>query len=67
MPPDQLPILDRIPTPDEVRARLAQLARERYLLRSFLRLANQKVEAMERERQQQRPAQGLSGGPSHAA
>jgi hypothetical protein len=62
MPLDHLPILDRIPTPDAVRARLAQLARERYLLRSFLRLAHQKQEALERER-----LQAVPRGDGHAA
>jgi hypothetical protein len=49
---EQLPLINGIPTPDAVRDRLAQLARERLLLRSLLRLSHQRDDAAQRERAQ---------------
>jgi hypothetical protein len=49
---DQLPLINGIPSPDAVRDRLAQLARERMLLRSLLRLSHQRDDAAQRERAQ---------------
>jgi hypothetical protein len=47
---EQLPLISEIPTPDAVRDRLAQLARERMLLRSLLRLSHQRDDAAQQER-----------------
>jgi hypothetical protein len=45
--------VEAIPPPELVQARLAQLVRERQLLRGLLRLARQKRQAAEREHLQQ--------------
>jgi hypothetical protein len=57
---DQLPILDKIPPPADIRQRLVQLTREQALLRSLLRVSERKQDALERERIQ-------SGGKNDAA
>jgi hypothetical protein len=57
---DCLPLIETIPSPDAVRARLAQLIREQDILRALLRLSERKREAVERDRLQR-------GGPPHAA
>jgi hypothetical protein len=57
----QRSFIENIPSPEAVRDRLAQLTRERALLRALLRLAQRKQQAAERAQLQQR------GGPDHAA
>jgi hypothetical protein len=47
---ENLPLINGIPTPDAVRERLAQLARERTLLRSLLRLSHQREDVAQQER-----------------
>ena len=56
----QLPLIESIPDPETVRSRLAQIVREQALLRSLLRLARQKEEALQRDRVQREE------GPSRA-
>jgi hypothetical protein len=50
---DNLPAIDSIPDPRVVQAQLVQVYRQADLLRSLLRLAKRKRQAMERERLQQ--------------
>jgi hypothetical protein len=57
---NQLPILDKIPEPDVIRERLAQLVRERSLLRRLLKVSQEKQAAAQQERQRR-------GGVEHAA
>lgn len=49
---DQLPIIQSIPDPDSIRFRLAQIARERRVLRSLLSVSRSVRESLERDRQQ---------------
>jgi hypothetical protein len=57
---DSLPLIQTIPSPDSVRARLAQLVREQDILRALLRVSEHKREAVERDRLQK-------GGPLRGA
>lgn len=50
---DRLPLLNSIPEPTTVRARLARLVRAQSLPRALLRLSQRTQEAAERERLQQ--------------
>lgn len=53
MDPKNSAILETIPSPDAIRSRLTQLANERALLKSLLRLSQQKEQAASRLKQHQ--------------
>jgi hypothetical protein len=48
----ELVLIRDIPDPDTIKARMAQLTRERLILRALLKVSRDKQDAVERERQQ---------------